>query len=119
MKSVIEILRGETSTEEDGMWLAIDRAFATPVGHEVTKEYVPTQIIAELFKSTGFDGIFYKSLLANDGFNLALFDLDDAEVISCGLWKATSIRFDFKSTGEAYFVGDDDSKSAPPEHDSK
>jgi hypothetical protein len=57
---------------------------------------VPTQIIAELFKSKGFDGIWYKSLLSNDGCNLALFNLDDAEVISCGLWEATSIRFDSK-----------------------
>ncbi len=107
-QSAIEILGDTTRSEADGMWLAIDQAFAKPVSQQETKEYLPTQIIAELFKSKGFDGIWYKSLLSDDGFNLALFNLDDAKVISCGLWKATSIRFDFRSTGKAYFVGDDD-----------
>jgi hypothetical protein len=112
-QSAIEILGDTTRSEADGMWLAIDQAFAKPVSYQETKEYLPTQIIAELFKSKGFDGIRYKSLLSDDGFNLALFNLDDAKVISCGLWKATSIRFDFRSTGKAYFIGDDDGKSTP------
>ena len=88
-------------SEADGMWLAIDQAFAKPVRHPESKEYVPTQMIAELFKSKGFDGIRYKSLLSDDGCNLVLFKLDDAEVISRGLWEATSIRFDFKIAGKA------------------
>jgi hypothetical protein len=75
-RSAIEILGDATRTEADGMWLAIDQAFAKPVSHLETKEYVPTQIIAELFKSKGFDGIWYKSLLSDDGCNLALFNLD-------------------------------------------
>jgi len=89
------------------MWTAIDRAFATPVSRDdESKEYVPTQIIAELFKSKGFDGIYYKSLLSDDGFNLALFNLDDAGVIHCALYKADAIHFDFQNVGTEYFTGD-------------
>ena len=86
--------------------MAIDRAFATPVSRdEESKEYIPTQIIAELFKSAGYDGIVYKSLLSNDGFNLALFNLDNAAVVRCALFKVDSISFGFQETGAEYRVG--------------
>jgi hypothetical protein len=92
---------------EDGIWTAIDGAFATPVSREDEgKEYIPTQIIAELFKSEGFDGIVYKSLLSEDGFNIALFKLAVAGLVQCGLYKATSINFGFQDTGTQYFVSD-------------
>jgi len=57
-------------------------------------DYIPTQIIAEMFKREGFAGIVYKSLLFEDGFNIALFNLDDASVVNCALYKAASISFD-------------------------
>lgn len=44
----------------------------------LNSDYVPTQIIAELIKSLGYDGIAYKSSLAN-GHNIALFDLESAK----------------------------------------
>ena len=89
------------------MWIAIDRAFATPVSRDDEfKEYVPTQIIAELFKSEGFDGIVYKSLLSDDGFNLAIFNLDDANIVHCELYKAHAIQFNFQREGTEYFVSD-------------
>jgi hypothetical protein len=103
-------------TRDDGIWIAIDQAFATPVGKDVeAREYVATQILAELFKAAGFDGIVYKSLLTDEGYNLALFDLADADLINCGLYCANSIRFDFRESGNTYFVGPkrvaDESKS--------
>ena len=89
------------------MWMAIDRAFATPVSRDdEPKEYIPTQIIAEVFKSEGFDGITYKSLLSDDGFNLALFDLEAAGIVHCALRKVSAIRFDFLDIGNEYFLGD-------------
>jgi hypothetical protein len=84
--SAVKLIGDHTRPIEDGMWTAIDRAFATPVSRDdESKEYVPTQIIAELFKSEGFDGIVYKSLLSDDGFNLAVFNSDDASVVHCAL----------------------------------
>jgi hypothetical protein len=92
-------------SREDGIWIAIDQAFATPVGRDVeSREYVATQILAELFKSAGFDGIVYKSLLTDEGFNIALFNLNAADVINCGLYSASSIRFNFSESGARYFV---------------
>jgi hypothetical protein len=106
--SFLSLIGDHTRSLEDGMWIAIDQAFATPVsGDDESKEYVPTQIIAELFKSKGFDGIVYKSLLSDDGFNLALFNLDDASVINCTLYKANAIHFDFQSAGTTAFFADE------------
>jgi len=103
--SILGIFEDHTKTKEDGIWFAIDRAFATPVSKEdEARDYIPTQIIAELFKSEGYDGIVYKSLLSDDGFNIALFNLDDANVIYCALFKMDSISFGFKETGTEYFV---------------
>jgi hypothetical protein len=103
--SFIEMFDDLTKTKEDGIWMAIDRAFATPVSKEdESKDYIPTQIIAELFKSEGYDGIVYKSLLSEDGFNFALFNLNDAKVIYRAMYKLDTIRFCFKQTGGEYFV---------------
>jgi hypothetical protein len=104
--SLLEIIGDKARPREDGIWIAIDRAFATPVSRDdESKEYIATQIIAELFKSTGYDGIVYKSLLSEDGFNLALFNLNDAEVVNSALFKADSISFDFHDMGSTVFYG--------------
>jgi RES domain-containing protein len=104
--SFLNIFDDHTKSEEDGIWVAIDQAFARPVSNQdEAKDYIPTQIIAELFKSEGYDGIVYKSLLSDDGFNLALFNLDDAKVIHCELYKLDSIKFTGTKTGNEYFVG--------------
>jgi RES domain len=98
--SIVRVFDDHTKTKEDGIWIAIDRAFATPVSNEdEARDYIPTQIIGELFKSEGYDGIVYKSLLSDDGLNIALFNLDDANVIQCALFKMDSISFGFKETG--------------------
>jgi len=97
MDSMVRVFRDHTKTKEDGIWIAIDRAFATPVSKEdEARDYIPTQIIAEVFKSEGYDGIRYKSLLSDDGLNIALFKLIDANVIDCALFKMDSISFGFK-----------------------
>jgi hypothetical protein len=84
----------------DGIWIAIDQAFATPVSKEdETREYIPTQIVAELFKSAGYDGLVYKSLLSVDGFNFALFDLSVADVIDSALFSANGMKYDFQYSG--------------------
>jgi hypothetical protein len=105
--SFVSLIGDHARPREDGAWMAIDQAFARPVNRDdELKEYIPTQIIAELFKSAGYDGIVYKSLLSDDGFNLALFNLDDAGVVRCGLVKAASIRFEFKDAGTEYICSD-------------
>src|SRR5207253_914264 len=56
------------------IWSDIAYAFSKPVSpEELHLEYVPTQILAETFRSEGFDGILYESLLSK-GTNIAVFD---------------------------------------------
>jgi hypothetical protein len=102
--ALMSVILDNKRPREDGIWVAIDRAFATPVSKDdESRDYIPTQIIAELFKSEGYDGIVYKSLLSDDGYNLALFNLDDASVVHCALFKVGSISFGFQETGTEHF----------------
>jgi hypothetical protein len=61
------------------VWRWIDMAFSKPIDRcDSSADYVSTQIIAELFKKNGFDGVKYRSLF-NGGKNIALFDIDSAK----------------------------------------
>lgn len=79
------------------VWRWIDLAFSEPVDRDdSTADYVPTQVIAELAKVNGFDGIIYRSLF-NGGKNLALFDIDSAQQIGEGkVVQVTKIDLDFQ-----------------------
>ena len=47
---------------EKAVWSNIDKAFAAPTARDDdVAEYVPTQIIAELFRHEGYDGLAYRS----------------------------------------------------------
>ena len=89
---------------EQVVWGDIGYAFSRPItpDHPVT-EYVPTQILAEAFRSHGYDGIVYKSLLA-DGLNIAIFSCDAAELMNCGLYETASVAFKFEQADNPYFV---------------
>ena len=72
-----------------------------------TADYVPTQVIAELFKNEGFDGIAYKSAFGKKGYNIVLFDPADAELTSCALFEAKSLKFRFEQSDNPYWVDAD------------
>ncbi len=77
------------------IWSYIDTAFSRPIQESDQKpEYAPTQIIAELFRVNGFDGIKYQSSLGK-GQNLSLFGLNCAKVKSCILYETEKIEFSF------------------------
>lgn len=89
---------------EIAVWKDIDNAFSMPVtSNETTADYVPTQIIAELFKNNGFDGIAYRSSLGEE-HNITLFDLDAADLINCTLYEAKKVSFDFAQANNTYFI---------------
>lgn len=76
---------------EKFVWSQINRAFSAPVepsDHEAN--YVPTQILAELFKAENYDGIIYNSMFAK-GKNIVLFDVDSVEIINCNLYQITKV----------------------------
>lgn len=94
----------EPEKREIAVWRDIDKAFSMPVtSNETTSDYVPTQIIAELFKNDGFDGIAYRSSLGK-GHNITLFDLDTADLINCALYEAKKVSFDFAQISNRYFI---------------
>ena len=88
----------------DLIWTDIDYAFSVPVVEsENTSDYAPTQIISESIKAAGYDGVMYKSSVAN-GKNIALFDLDAAQVHTCQVFSANSIEYTFREEGNPYVV---------------
>jgi len=75
---------------EVAVWNDINRAFSEPItANDSSADYVTTQILAELFKNEGYDGIAYKSSLG-EGYNTSLFDPSSAEIISCSLFSVRS-----------------------------
>jgi RES domain len=51
------------------VWAAIDDAFSEPVSPtDEVADYAATQVIAELFRSIGYDGVGYKSAFGEDAF---------------------------------------------------
>jgi hypothetical protein len=91
-------LCGEPSPaeREESVWADIDRGFAKPVDpSDNLADYAPTQVLAELFKASGFDGIAYRSALG-PGHNIALFDPDTADLVDCFLFRVKNLNFDFE-----------------------
>ncbi len=97
---VIHFVEPDDEKKEKAVWSAIDRAFSQPVTqNDKSSDYVPTQIIAELFKCNGFDGVIYRSSLSrgSNEYNVALFDVDAATMMYCYLSSVEKIRYSFSS----------------------
>jgi hypothetical protein len=89
---------------DNAVWSDIDDAFFRPVmGSDDYAEYVPTQIIAELFKTGGFDGAAYRSSVGQ-GHNVVLFDIDLAVLVNCSLFQVKALSFSFEQCANPYFV---------------
>jgi len=89
---------------EKAVWYDIDRAFSRPVTRtDNHTEYIPTQIIAEFFKKNNFDGVIYKSNFGSNGYNIALFNIEDARLEQCHLFETKSINIDFQEVANPYF----------------
>ena len=80
---------------ENAVWAAIGRAFSIPINPEdSTKDYIPTQAIAESLRIAGFDGVIYRSRLGK-GLNLALFDVDTVQVGKPTLHRIENLDYQF------------------------
>lgn len=107
-KTLSESKRETQQDIQEAVWSDIDEAFSRPVSvSEESVEYIPTQILAELFKSQGFDGVAYKSSLTSGGYNLALFKLDSADMEYCQLFSVKNITFDFSESSQSLRVKND------------
>ena len=92
---------------EANVWWCISRAFAEPVTrNDDVADYAPTQVIAEVFRCNGFDGLVYGSSLGS-GHNVALFDLTAAKQNNCYLYRVNKVAFEFEQAANPYFLTDD------------
>jgi hypothetical protein len=90
--------------KEEAVWTNIGWAFSMPVTpNDSVADYIPTQIIAELFKNNKLDGIEYKSDLGK-GNNIVLFDINIADIVNCFLYRTDKIDFSFKEAAALYFI---------------
>lgn len=88
------------------IWSMINEAFSKPVTNdEESADYIPTQVLAEHFKSNGFDGVYYKSSMG-PGNNFLLFNLDDAELVNCTVMETMEVNYMFRECANRYFVNE-------------
>jgi hypothetical protein len=86
------------SEREAIVWGSISHAFTQPVNLTGRNaDYAPTQILAECFRDSGYDGIRYYSALRKGGCNFVLFNIDDADVRDVNLWGVESIEMKFRN----------------------
>lgn len=96
----------EPEDRTDIVWKHIDLAFAEPMTRsDDNADYAPTQILAELFKRADFGGLVYRSNFGA-GSNLALFNINDADLINCGLYKVEKMQASFRQTDQFYHVAE-------------
>ncbi len=90
--------------KEKAVWISIDNAFSQPVTRsDDMADYVPTQILAEVFRNAGYDAIGYKSQFGEKGINIVLFDTGDADVIACAPYEVTALEVSFKEIGNRWY----------------
>jgi RES domain-containing protein len=94
--------RAAQQSMEDRVWAEINDAFAEPVVQsDTTGDYAATQILAELFRREGSDGVIYKSAFTTRGLNLALFDLECAKLLESSLYRVENATFEFAPISNA------------------
>jgi RES domain-containing protein len=80
IRNIVYFKEPEAEERTQAVWRDMDRAFSQPViDSDNRADYAVTQLIAELFRQNGFDGIAYRSAFG-PGHNIALFDLNAADV---------------------------------------
>ncbi|MBZ9857071.1 RES family NAD+ phosphorylase [Mesorhizobium sp. CA13] len=91
--------------KEKAVWIDIDNAFSRPVTlSDDAADYVPTQILSELFRDAGYDAIVYKSQFGEEGFNIVLFNPNDAYILNCAPYEVTGLELSFKQSGDHWFT---------------
>lgn len=97
---------------EEYVWSEINASFSKPVslGDEHTS-YIPTQYLSECFKTAGYDGIIYKSALTEKGYNVVLFNPQNAQLTGAKVFQIESIKQTYKECGNQYSCKQQKSKT--------
>jgi hypothetical protein len=93
----------DAETKRRAVWIDIDAAFSRPTHRsEDLKNYIPTQVLAEAFRTAGYEGVVYRSNFGEPGYNIALFDPDDADPINCTPYKIEKIDIEAVEAGNPW-----------------
>lgn len=94
----------DAETKKTVVWINIDNAFSQPVTlSDDTATYVPTQILSELFRDAGYDAIIYRSQFGKKGYNIAMFNVENADIINCAPYRVEGIEVRSKEIGDRWF----------------
>ncbi len=94
----------DAEAKQKAVWIGIDNAFSQPVTlSDDAADYVPTQILSELFKDAGYDAIIYRSQFGERGYNVALFNVEDADAINCAPYMVKGIEVNYEQMGNMWF----------------
>ncbi|MGH6889848.1 MAG: RES family NAD+ phosphorylase [Rhizomicrobium sp.] len=110
-KLTIAQMMGEAPVDANlkrrAVWTDIDSAFSRPVSQaEEIVDYVPTQVLAEAFREAGYEAIVYRSNFGDPGYNIVLFDLNDANILNCCPYTIRSVAVEFEQCGNTWFAQD-------------
>jgi hypothetical protein len=95
--------------KEQYIWGDINAAFSRPISpNESPLKYLPTQYLAEVFKTKGYDGIAYKSSLTEKGYNIALFNVDNAECKWSRMFEVNKVNYEYNESGNPITLSTDD-----------
>jgi RES domain-containing protein len=105
LPATFELLRTPTQNQlESNNWHVINNAFSEPVSRaDDIADYAPTQFLAEAFRNAEYEGIIYTSQMGS-GKNVALFDVNVAEVASRQLHCVKKLSFEFRKVGATDYV---------------
>ena len=82
--------------KEEAVWDHINKGFSRPITHnDFIADYAPTQILTEVFRSAGYNGIRYQSSLGI-GANVVLFNLDAVVPRSCCVFCVKKLAYEFE-----------------------
>ena len=96
-------LQVDVAEREKFVWTNIDNAFSQPLSRtDDPAEYVPTQILTELFRNEGYEAICYRSHLGKNGYNVVIFELADAEPVDGSPYEVTMFKVEAKLAGNRW-----------------
>ena len=58
-----------------------------------------TQNLSELIQSVGFEALMYRSQFEGNGLNVAIFNIDDVEIINCAPREVTEMNVQSRVIG--------------------
>jgi hypothetical protein len=90
---------------ESVVWGDINEAMSIPYDpDESGLNYVPTQIISERLRHGGLHGVAYRSLLAEGGTNIVLFDIKDADPVNFTVYETEKVAYTFGQRDNTWFA---------------